>query len=536
MTITFNKTLSRLLSATALTVAGALATVTPAVAQQCASEDNERGSKTLSAATAKVLGPAYEALQAENYAEALSLVDGLIASRGDRMDAFEKSTVYEIRGSINAGRENFRAALSDFQTALSAGGLPTARNNTLRYFIAQLNFQEERYKEAIDSLNSWIAYAQRCGEPIDANAYYLLAAANVQKTPQDFRAALSPAEKVIDLRPEPRKSDYDLLNLVYSELNENSKRAALLEKMINIWPGERSYWAQLGGLYSTIGQDANAFSVIEVAYRAGLLDKEAEILTLVNFYSFFDNPYRGAKLLEKELAAGRVKNTQQNQILLTQLWSQARESKRAIPVLTTAAANSSDGELSYRLGQQLLADEQYVPAIRALTQAINKGGLDARQTGDVWMLLGTARFNAADQDDCAARLRARSAFTNATRYSTSASQARSWVGYIDAINQTLFDQDKLENVQNIDATQAQLERLKTEAQVCRLQGTSSANCGTVEQRTQQAQTRLAELQRSDAVTKCGARPVTEDEAQAADASGDGASSAGEAAESETADG
>jgi hypothetical protein len=183
-------------------------------------------------------------------------------------------------------------------------------------------------------------------------------------------------------------------------------------------------------------------------------------------------------MMEREIEAGRIARTVKNLTLMSQLWSQAREHKRAIPVLRSAAQSSGDGELFYRLGQVLLADEQYVEADRALAQAISKGGLNAQKTGDAWMLIGTARFSAAKPEDCNQRVRARQAFVNAQRYPASSRQASDWITYIDAIARTLKDQDELERGQNEDARLDQIARLKTQVQVCRLQG--NQNCGGVE--------------------------------------------------------
>lgn len=440
-------------------------------------EDNQprRRSETLDPAVAKVLGEVFDLqnVKPPQLQPALQKMNDLIAARPN-MKPYDKSVSHQMRGSIKVQLDDYPGALRDFQTALDANGLPPNQNNQLRYFIAQIQFQLENYQAAIQGLNAWIASARAEGVPVDANAYYLLAAAYTQITPPNWRAAAGPAEQAIAARAEPKKSDHDLLNLIYSELGENTKRGPLLERMINFWPNERAYWVQLSGFYSQTGKDQDAFSVLEVAYRAGLLSKESELITLVNYYSFFDNPVRGAKVMEREMEAGRIARNVKNLTLLSQLWSQAREHKRAIPVLRSAAQSSGDGELFYRLGQVLLADEQYVEADRALTQAINKGGLNAQRTGDAWLLIGTARFSAAKPEDCNQRKRARDAFVNAQRYPASSRQAADWVTYIDAIARTLNDQDKLEQSQNEDARQDQMARLKQAIQVCRLRG--GADC------------------------------------------------------------
>ena len=477
---------SLVLSLSALAVAGGIALSPAPVLAQDDNNNRPRRSQTLDPAVAKVLQTVFEQMQAEQYREALTALNNLIANRGERMKPYDKSTTYELRGSVKASLEDYRGAQRDFQTALDTNGLTPERNNQLRYFIAQISFQLEDFNGAIRGLNEWIRNARAAGETIDPNAYYLLAAAYASKEPPDYRAAQSPAEQVVANRTEPKKADHDLLNLIYDQNNEGTKRAALLEKMINIWPGDGGYWRQLSGLYSQLGKDKDAFSVLEVAYRAGLLDKEAQILTLVNYYSFFDNPYRGARLLEREMNAGVVTRNTKNLQLLSQLWTQSREHKRAIPILEQAAQQSGTGELYYRLGQVLVADEQYAKGEQALANARSKGGLKAKQVGDSWMLTGTARFSRAGESR-ARRNRAREAFVNASRYDCCRSQANSWVAYIDAINSTEDAQDRLACTQEEEDRKATIDRLKQQIQVCRLQRSTDGDCGGLEQRLKDAE-------------------------------------------------
>ena len=430
---------------------------TSALAQQQCSED-DGPSKTLTQRIGLKIQEIYPLIQEEQFGPAIAQLDELIAQRGGSMSGYDRATVLELRGSSKAGVENFRGALQDFQAALDTGELSQSRNNQLRYFIAQLNFQEERYQTAINGLNQWIAFAKSCGQPVDASAYYLLAAAYSQTSPPNYRAAVSPGENAIAAAASPNKSYYDLLNLIYSELNNGAKRRPLLERMVNNWPSDKSYWTQLSGAYSVAGQDKDAFSVLEVAYRAGLLDKDSELLTLIQYYSFFDNPYRGATLLEREMNAGNIPRVQKNLILLSQLWSQSREHKKSIPILREAASGADNGELYYRLGQVLLADEQYASAQTALQNALNRGGMNAKNTGDAWLLLGTARFSQAGPEDTGIWVSARQAFVNAQRYQNVSQRASQWVSYIDAVASTYRAGIELEKQQNIERCTEELRR------------------------------------------------------------------------------
>ena len=465
------KSVKVFLSASAAALAaGVLVAPATAIAQECPGED-DGPSATLSPRIGQELQKLYELLQNDQQQQAITGLRQLLANRGSSMSAYETSTVQEILGSAYAQVENFDGARQAFQAALNANGLPPNRNNQLRYFIAQLQFQDGNYQAAIQGLQNWINLAQRCNVAVDNSAWYLLAAARTQVSPPQWRQAMGPAENAVAGLPadSPNKSYFDLLNLVYSELGENNKRSALLERMINLWPGEKSYWTQLSGLYSQTGRDQDAFSVIEVAYRAGLLTTEAELKTVIQYYSYFDNPYRGAEMLEREMNAGNIKRTQDNLVLLSQLWSQSREHKRSIPILREAAGNSSNGELSYRLGQVLLADEQYAASQRALEQALNKGGMDRKDTGDAWLLLGTARFSQAGPEDTAIWANARQAFVNAQRYEGARAQASQWISYIDAVVDTYRRGVELEKIQIREGCEQERDRLESQERIRDLQ-------------------------------------------------------------------
>ena len=456
----------------AVSAAALMVTAPTAALAQNAQCDAEEGgaSKTLDPRIGAEISKLYELMQADQYPAALTGFNNLLASRGDNMKPYDAATIYELRANVKINMDDYRGALTDLQAALNANGLPAARNNQLRYYIAQLNFQLEQYQTAITGLNQWIQLARTCGVTVDPNAYYLLAAAYTQISPPNYRAALNPAEQAVaNMGAEPRKGYFDLLNLIYSELGDNAKRAPLLERMVNYWPNDKGYWTQLSGSYSVQNKDKEAFSVLEVAYRAGLISSENEILTLVQYYSFFDNPYRGAVMLEREMNAGNVKRVQKNLILLSQLWSQAREHKRSIPILREAAQGSPNGELYYRLGMVLLADEQYAASQTALENALNRGGMDRKDTGDAWLLLGTARFSQAGPESVSIWNSARQAFVRAQAYDNSRRRATDWITYIDAVINAYWTGRLIEYEQNVEACNDDLARFEQQQRIEDLQ-------------------------------------------------------------------
>ncbi|MEM6852139.1 MAG: tetratricopeptide repeat protein [Pseudomonadota bacterium] len=373
-----------------------------------------RRSQVLSQDIARQVQSAYEDLEAENYQAAKQKLDALLRRE---MKPFDRATVLQLRGSVLASLENYGAALRDFEAAIATGALPPETVQSLKFNLGQLYMAEEQYGRAIQVLEDWL----RTAESPDSNAYYLLASAYVQTG--NFSRAAPLAEKAVETAAEPAKGKYELLNYVFSETNQNSKRLPLLETMVSIWPDTKTFWRQLAGLYSERDRDRDAFAILELAYNAGVLEKCDEFVSLAQYYSFYDNPYRGGKLLEQEMNAGNCPRSRSNLELLSRLWLQAREHERALPPLRAAAERSDSGDLFLQLGQTYFSDENWSEAETFLVRALNKG-VKERDRGNAWLLLGNARYNRDRREQ------ALDAFENAVKFEGSRASAQGWLDFI----------------------------------------------------------------------------------------------------------
>jgi len=316
------------------------------LAGQASGQDQNQ---SLDVRVARELMEAYELFGEEQFQESLTALNQIVADFPD-MKPFDRATVLQIRGSVHVNLENLEAALDDFATALNLDALNQETQNQLRFNVAQLYFVTEQYEESVREFERWMA--TEGVEPTHAS-YFMLAAAyyNLDQP----RESIAPIDRAIELAPEPEKRYYDLKNVVLSELEMTPERTRLMETMISIWPDQLSYWRQLASLYMDQGEDRKSFSTLEAAYLNGLIESEGDIVVLAQYYSSFNNPHRGAQMLEKEMDAGNVERSVENLELLSQLWSQAREHREAIPVLREAAQKAEDGNLYFRLGQALMA-------------------------------------------------------------------------------------------------------------------------------------------------------------------------------------
>ncbi len=428
-------------------------------------DDDDGEAKTLTPNVARDLLEAFELLEDGEDAASLEKLNQLMSRRGGQMTDFDRASVLQIRGSAHINLEDMESGMRDFLEALELRALPSEQQSRLRYNLAQLYFVTEQYEESIEFFNRWL-------EEDDAeathNTYFMLGAAHYQL--DQFQEALEPIGLAIELSREPERRYYDLKNVLFSELGRVSDRIELLKEMVTLWPDELSYWRQLSALYLEQDMQMESFGVLESAYLAGLIDSSSDLRLLAQYYSSFNNPHRGAKLIEEEIERGRLERDVENLELLSQLWSQAREHRKAIPVLTEAAQLADTGELSFRLGQALLADERNEEAEAAFQDAIDKGELSDSRLAETWVLLGTARFNQAGPGDRAQRQAADRAFSQAERYAATRGQAREWRGYIRAINETETRQALLEQEQSERLEEAARERFLQSCRAMQIAG------------------------------------------------------------------
>ena len=435
---------SLLLSGAALALAvPAAAVLTPATAQEISDEEEKRRARlTVTTRTGQKLTEAINMLNEEppRTQQAVNILNDLLSRD---IPPYDQATVYEVRGSARYQLDDTAGALQDFVRVLQLDTLPRARQSQIRRNVAQLYFQQENFDEAIRFMTEFI---QSAGSEATANDHFILAASYYQN--DNPRQARPSAERALALDPE-KKQYYDFLNALYLELDLKEERGRLLETMVERFPSEEPYWVQLSAVYSEAENNPKAFATLWAAYRAGIVTDEDKIRNLAQYYYNLDNPYPGAVMFAKEMAAGNVERSLDNLRLLSQLWAAAREQTRAIEILSEAAPKSSKGDLFYQLGQSYSADEQWAESIEALRAALNKGGLSAREQGNIYLLIGNA-YQSIDDETAAGRKRALDAYRQATRYASSQRQAQSYIDYINQVVKVECQQDDRERIQAVD--------------------------------------------------------------------------------------
>lgn len=387
--------------------------------------------------------------------------------RGQQLNCYEEGAVLKLGAFIKLEKGDRRGAAQDILTALNKGYIPSKDRAQTYYNLAQIYLQENDMNQALNYMSQWI----NSGARPDRTQKWQLAVLN-QKAGK-MNEAIKWAEEVKrDDGSNFKQEVYDFLIFLYNKTGQKAKLSALVEDLLVREPNNRKYWDIISGGYFQDNQERKAFEVQKAMYLGGLLQKEDELLRIVNFYNRFNAPYHGAKVLEKEMNAGRISNNLKNLELLANLYQVAREHDKAIPVIQKAAAAGGGGAMYERLGRSYADLQQWDKAEDAMKKALNTGGV--KDKGTAWVMIGQSRY---ERDD---RAGAREAFRSAGNKA-----GRSWLQFMQS------EEDTAVALKCFEFTSAVLN-LENEEKVCKkvsvLGDVAPEGCATVSTRLEEART------------------------------------------------
>ena len=398
----------------------------------------------------------------------------LQALKSQVLNCYEEGAALRLGAAIKIQTDDLEGAVADLLTAIDRGYIPETELKTTYYNISQIYLSGDDKSKSLEYFNLWM---EQGGVP-DRNQSWTLAVLYQQM--DRFPESLNWAEKVLEADgPGADRSVYDFLIFLYDKTGDFAKKAELLELLLARDPSDRRLWDAIAGDYFRGGQERKAFEVQKAMYLGGILQTEDELMRIVNFYNSFDVPYPAAKILEKEMNAGRISATYQRLELLANLYQVAREFDRAIPVIEQAAQMAPDGKMYERLGRSYSELQNWAEAEDALIKAIDKGGL--ANAGLAWVLVGQSRY---ERDD---RSGARQAFRNANNRG-----GRGWLDFMTAEDNTAIALARFEIFNEVSDYKKEKERCKDMAVI----GDVSENCDTVDERLAEAEERLAEFDRN----------------------------------------
>lgn len=335
------------------------------------------------------------------------------------LNSYELAQLYNFYGFIYYAQDEYRKSIQAYEMLLAQPDLPEALEATTLYGIAQLSLVTEDYDAAVDYLERWFRLVPDPGP----QAYVLLAQAHYQQARHE--EALKALEKAMDLarsQGQEIKENWLLMaRALYFELGRYDRVVEVLETLLEKYP-RNEYWPQLAAMYGEAGREKEQLVAYEIAYQQGVLDQGRQQVLLAQLYLQQDVPYKAAKVLERGMADGVIERDARNLRLLSQAWTLAQDSEKAIVALHEAARVSGDPELHLRLAQQYAGLARWDQALDAAQQALAG---DVNAAGEAHMLAGMAQYNLGRLDA------ARESFRAAASDGDTARTARQWLEYLD---------------------------------------------------------------------------------------------------------
>ena len=414
-------------------------------------EENDGADRTFSTRVGEIVLEAQEQQGEDQFTASIETLNRALGI--DSINPYERSICLQLRGRAYYETEQVNRAIQDWQGAIATGAMLPEEVVNLRINIGQLLIAEGQYNEGIRVLER--AVEQGGADAVNVGVARMLAQAYGQA--ERYREGLPWAERFWNLRPasERTRGDYSLLLFYYQQLDDVPNQFRIIEGMVARWPQEKNNWRSYASLLAQTGREQDAFEANKIMYINGMLTEGREIVALAQYYSYYEYPYRGAVVLEREMNSDNVERTQDNLQLLANMWRQAREWERAIPVLRQLAQLSGSGDDFLKLAEAQYQLRELADAENAFQEALNRGGLD--RPGNAWTLLGNVRQELGRTDAALA------AFREGARYPYSRRTANGWITFINNQRTAAADRVRIRERVRLDECRFAIEDMRETA-------------------------------------------------------------------------
>ncbi len=362
---------------------------------------------------------AQELVDAKQYRDALSLLQRLY--NPDKLTEYEQANVLNYIAFVYYNMDDIANALRNFEKLLSIPSLEPQMAKQTTLTVAQLYTMQEQYARALSTLDKWFMMET------NPQPDQFILKAQILYNLDRYRDMINPIEtamRVAKEKDKPVKEDWwNLLNFAYFQQEDYRKVRDIQKILLQSWPKAR-YWKSLAGAFTELGEDEKLIYAYDAAHTQGMLQKDAEFVTMAQLYMQAEVPYKAATLLQEKMDAGIVPKVEKNYRLLSQAWMLSMEDEKAIPALQAAARLSEDGELDLRLANSYLNIAKYNECVKSANAAIRKGGL--KNPDNVQITLGMCLYNLRKYSE------AKQAFSKAAKAPRSQRMARQWIRVIDA--------------------------------------------------------------------------------------------------------
>lgn len=336
------------------------------------------------------LNKATDLVNEGNGAEAEPLIRKVLDD--GKSSKYAQAFAHQLLAQVYWDQEKGEQAIGEYKAAIALDALPNDGHFQLIYALAQTQVQEEKYQDALATLNDWEKQTgkQTADElALKSNAHYRL---------DQFQPAIDTMKKAISMTDKVNESWTQILMASYFELDQYDEAAKIVQDQLAKDPDNKKLLNQLATIYIQGDKTDLALGVLSKAKAQGLITTGDDYVQLAKLYSVADKPKDAATVMKEGFAKGLLEPTYDNYKLQGDVCTQAEDDPCAIEGYTKAAPLAKDGNVDYQLGYLLYYGEKSTDAVAALDRAISRGGL--RQEGEAYLLRGDAK-NDLGQDAAA---------------------------------------------------------------------------------------------------------------------------------------
>ena len=383
-----------------------------AVAAAAKEEKKKRPTQLVGPSVGKKIQKAFEAYTADDIDGALVILLDIEAKKD-----YDKAYVSRFIAVMYATKgDQEKEAIKYLKLAVGPDILNEGDHGEALKLLADLQMQTKEYKNALKNYYAWMEFTGKD----DGNTWVKIAQANYELKQLD--KMIEPADKAIAaFGDKPNQNPYVLKLTSYYERKKYKEAIDVLETVILIFPENKAWWTQLPMFYLLVEDYPKAVQTLDLAYKQGFLEKEAQFKTLANLYSSTEAPYKAATLLEKHIASGEITRDDKNIATLANAWHAAQHVATAAKYYGELAKLTNEAKHYRKQGMLLKQDEQFTKAIPALQKALELG---IKNEGRIHMSIAESYFYLEKYKQAYA------AINKAMKDPKARKAAKSWKGFI----------------------------------------------------------------------------------------------------------
>ena len=341
----------------------------------------------VTAALAKTLKAANDALQAKNYSEVLNKTREAEAM-SPRSD-YDNYVIHSMQMAAYGAQGNYPAAATAIESVVESPYLPASSKPQLLRTLMSIYYQQKDYDKAI-------AYGEKARAAGDTNPDTPLTIAQSYYLANKFKEAQAGMEAIVAHDEQAgRKPSEKSLSLIWScaiKTKDNAAASRAIEKLILFYP-KPDYWANAmaGVLQDKTNDDRLQLLRYRLMLQVGILKNGAQYTEMAQIALDQGNPGEAQTILEQAFTKNLYTDAhdkERSQRLLDKVRKSAAEDRATIGKQEKDAAAAPTGDALVQVGAAYLGYGQPDKAVAAITAGIAKGSL--KHPDEAYMLLGIA--------------------------------------------------------------------------------------------------------------------------------------------------